>query len=214
MFDHSDPLIRRILRNLIEHFEIDDDDDDDDSDEDVEGDEEDSFNVRDFVNKLLEGIFESLGRDFEITPRDNVVSCIARVFRGLIDRNVVGRITSQLQQVRRGLTALTRIGRFLREQRSRLDNVKILEQCVSRLIEVSYCSRCTQQTPPLCFRTCNALARACYSPYFTALNEQYRELWSRVQMIVEILDRTLGMLFDEEGELLDRANVVNSKYSV
>ena len=208
MFDHSDPLIRRILRNLIEHFEIDDDDDN--GEEVEEGDEEDSFNVRDFVDKLLEGIFESLGRDFEITSRGNVVSCIARVFRDLLDNNVVGRITSQLQQVRRGITALTRIGRFLRNQRARLDGVTILEQCVRRLVQISYCPRCTQQTPPLCFRTCNALARACYSPYFTALNGQYRQLWSRVQRIVRTLNATITELFDEEGVLLDRATVVNS----
>ena len=200
-----------ILNNLIENLEIGDDDEDDRS--------RPRFNVRNFVDDLLDAVFEGLANDIDIdvSPQSRGSRgsrgsrCISRVFRGLIDRSVVGRISSQLEQVRRGLTALMRIGRFLREQRSRLDSVNILEQCVSRLIEVSYCSRCTQKTPPLCFGTCNALARACYSPYFTALNGQYRELWEEVRRIVEILNGTLGMLFDEEGELLDRADVVNSK---
>ena len=213
MFNRSDPLIIRILRNLIDNLEIGGDDDEegsgeedsDEEEEEEESDDEDDFNVRDFVDDLLEGVAESLGRDF--TGRGDV-PCVARVFRRLLNSNVIERITSQLQQVRRAITALMRVRRFLRVQRNRLDGVNVIEQCVTRFIELSYCQRCTQRTPPLCFRTCNALARACYSPYFTVLNEQYRELWERVQRIVRQLNGTLSELFNEEGDLLDTDRMV------
>ena len=217
VFDRSDPLIIRILRNLIDNLEIGDDDDDEEGsgeeeeEEEEDSDDEDDFNVRDFVEDLLGGVAESLGRDF--TGRGDV-PCVARVFRRLLNSDVIGRIASQLQQVRRAITALMRVRRFLRVQRNRLDGVNVIEQCVTRLIELSYCQRCTQRTPPLCFRTCNALARACYSPYFTVLNRQYTELWERVQRIVETLNGTLRNLYDEEDDLLDTDVVVSLRYQM
>ena len=213
VFNRSDPLIRGILRELIENLEIGGGDDEEGSgdmdEEEEESDDEEGFNVRGFVDGLLEGVAENLGRDF--TGRGDMAQCVARVVRDRLDSDVVGRITSQLQEIRRAITALMRVQRFLRQQRQRLDGVNILERCVTRLIELSYCQRCTEKTPPLCFRTGNALARACYSPYFTVLNEQYRELWERVQRIVTALNGTLSDLFNEEGGLLDRGRVVSLK---
>ena len=202
MFDHTDPLITDILRKLVKNLEIDDDVDEDDDKNSRQG-----FDARDFVEDLLDAVMEGLAND--IVPRGNAVRCIRRVLRELIDRNVVRRLSSQLQQIRRGITALMRISRFLRNQKSTLDDVNILKRCFTRLIELSYCQRCTDKTPPLCFRTCNAVARACYSPYFTALNGQYRELWERVQNIVRALNGTLSDLFDGERALLDKETVVS-----
>ena len=200
LFNRTDPSIVGILNNLIENLEIEDDDEEESSRR--------RFDVGDFVEDLLDAVFDGIADNLRLSGRR--VRCIVRVLRELRDPNVVGRLSSLLQRIRRGITALMRISRFLEERRRRLD-FSILDQCVTRFIELSYCQRCTERTPPLCFSTCNAVARACYSPYFTVLNGQYRELWDRAQAIVEILNGTLRNLYDEEGALLDIAAVVSSQ---
>lgn len=128
--------------------------------------------------------------------------------QSLVDRNIIGRLTSQLQQVRKAITALIRISRFLDRQKDRLKDVTIFKRCISRFIQIAYCDRCTRKTPPMCFRTCNALVRGCYSPYYTVLNAQYRRLWIQVQRIVQRLNATVNNFLLEEGALLDTTNAV------
>ena len=205
LLNGTDPVVVEILNNLIDNLEIEFDDDEE---EESSRGRSRRFNVGDFVDDLVDAVFDGIAND--LRPSGRGVRCIVRVLRELRDGNVVDRLSSLLQRIRRGVTALKRVSEFLEEQRDKLD-VNILDQCVRRFIELSYCPRCTGKTPPLCFSTCNALARACYSPYFTALNEQYRELWDEVQRIVEILNGTLSNLYDEEDDLLDIAAVVSSQ---
>ena len=192
--DHTNPLIRNILRFLADNFEIEDIDNDD-------------FDVRNFIESLLDAVVDSTARNFGQTV--STVQCITRVIRSLVNRNAVGAITSQLQQIRRAITALMEISRFLDQQRDRLQNAQLLEECVATLVNIAFCSRCTRKTPPMCFSTCNALLRGCYSPYYTALNGQYLPLWTEVRRIVELANDTVEDILSGEGALLDTSNVVS-----
>ena len=185
--------VTRIINNLIDNLEID---------------EDDEFDVADFVEELFDPVIDIIAR---LYGRNNAeVQCIARVIRSFLDEGALGRFNENLQQVRRSITALMRIGRFLEEQDDKFKDVEILSQCVNRFIELSYCDRCTQKTPPLCFSTCNALVRGCYSPYYTVLNEQYMDLWRQVQRIVNLLNETVKGVVTDEVEVLNITDVVCS----
>ena len=83
----------------------------------------------------------------------------------------------------------------------------VLQQCVTRFIDLAFCSRCVRATPPFCFNTCNALLRACYSPYYTALNRQYNQLWDVVQRTVQVANSTVQGRLTGESVILDIENI-------
>ena len=186
-------VVTRIINNLIDNLEID---------------EDDEFDVADFVEELFDPVIDIIARLYGRSNRD--IRCIARVIRSFLDRGALGRFNAKLQQVRRAITALIRIGRFLERQDNGFKDIEILSQCVNRFIELSYCDRCTQKTPPLCFSTCNALVRGCYSPYYTVLNDQYMDLWRQVQRIVNLLNETVKGVVTDEVEVLNITDVVCS----
>ena len=212
----TEQIIRRILRNFVDNLEIFDIDIDSRSrsrsrdrsrSSDRSDSSDDGFNVGEFLEELLDNVIRIIARIFR---RNGATErCIARVLRSELDESVVGRLTSDLQQVRRAITALIRIGRFLERQSDRFEAARFLEQCVSRFVELAFCGRCTGRLPPLCFSTCNALVRGCYAPYYTALNRQYGELWNQVQMIIDRLNATLGEVALGENALFNITNVVN-----
>ena len=166
----------------------------------------DEFDTDDFIEELLDALINILARVFG--RNEETVRCIVRVVRSQVDEEVVRRLSALLQQIRRAITALLRIRRFLAQQSDRLEGARLLERCVRRFIELSYCSRCTQKMPPLCFSTCNALVRGCYAPYYTVLNSQYGELWEEVKRIVKLLNSTVADVARGETQLIDTAAVV------
>lgn len=188
----DNPAIRPILENLVDNFEI------------VEGD--DDFDVGDFLERLI-GILTRVGARL-LGRGGDTAECIADVLESLVDRDTVDELRELVQRVRRGITALMRIGRFLERQGNRLEGARVLQHCVERFTEISVCSRCTRKTPPLCFGTCNALVRGCYSPYYTVLNGQYRRLWQEAQRIVQLLNTTVEAV--GEIELINFGDVVSS----
>ena len=182
------------LRNeLIDNFEIPDEDD---------------FNVRGFVDSLLDSFSDVLEETYESASED----CISGVIRSQLNQNAVNDMVTQLQEIRRSITTLRRIGRFLQRQLGTLQGETILQECVTRFIDLAFCSRCVQATPPLCFNTCNALLRACYSPYYTALNRQYNQLWDVVQRTVQVANSTVQGLLTGESVILDIDSIVSCNY--
>ena len=189
----DNPIISRILRSLIDNLEIGEDDD---------------FDVGDFLEDLFDTVFRAIARLFG--RNNDIVECIVDVVESLVDQDAVRRLNFRLQQVRRAITALMRIGRFLNREHSSLSDARILQECVELFVNLSFCDRCVQKTPPLCFSTCNALVRGCYSPFYTALNPQYSQLWVEVQRIINILNDTVGDVLSDEIELLDSSALVPS----
>ena len=161
--------------------------------------------MRGFVDSLLDSFSDVLEDRYEGPSED----CISGVIQSLLNEDAVSDMVMQLQEIRRSISTLQRIGTFLQRQLETLRGETILQQCVTRLIDLAFCSRCFQATPPLCFNTCNALLRVCYSPYYTALNRQYNQLWDVVQRTVRVANSTVQGLLTMESVILDIDNVVS-----
>ena len=220
VINQSDQGLLATIKELTNNYNIeedeDDDDDDDENDDDGGDDDEDTdgnnekkrqtrvfFNSRQFVDRLvasnIDASVNALGNGDPDTE-----ACVRRVANSLVNGRSVSTVANQIQTIRQSISVLNRIGNFLRERRAVLANTtSILEVCVSRFIDIAFCSRCTERTPPLCFNTCNGLLRACYSPYYTALNEQYDRLWEVAERVIEIARSTVRSLFNDEASLLD-----------
>ena len=167
----------------------------------------DNFNVRRFLNSLLDSLHEVLVRQF--TSNSSGQQCVRRIINSRINQNTINDIADHLQEVRRAITTLIRIGSFLERERRRLQNVTPLQQCVNAFIDLAFCSRCIQKTPPLCLNTCNALVRGCYSPYYTALNRNYDRLWRVVRDILSVANSTVQDILTGEGAIVDIGSLVS-----
>ena len=207
----TDPAFTDALQDLADNYNIPEDEDDDDEEEDGEEDQEGdddkrkrqvAFNPSQFVDRLvasdIEAVAEALGGGDADTE-----NCVQRVATSLVNRGAVSTVARQIQTIRQVITTLNRIGAFLKKQRAALSESTFIEECVSRFIDIAFCSRCTENTPPMCFNTCNALLRACYSPYYTVFNEQYARLWQTAQRALRIGSSAVESLFDNEATLLD-----------
>ena len=189
----ENPAIRPLLARLIDNFEIDEDDD---------------FNEREFLETLIEGLTRIGAR--LLRNDEDTAECIAGVLQSVVDREAVRNLRDYLRRIRRGITALMQMGRFLEGQRNRvIRGGRIIDRCVERFTEIAFCSRCTRRTPPMCFGTCNALVRGCYSPYYTAFNRRYRKFWDKVQEIVELLNKTVEDV--GETELINFSDAVSGQ---
>ena len=220
--NRSDQALNEALRDLANNYNIpqdeDDDDDEDgdkDDDEDEDEDEDDRkrqaavvFNPRQFVERLVssheEAIAEALGNGDAATR-----ACVRRVVNSLVNRNAVSTIATRIQSIRQSISTLIRIGQFLRTRRTALAEAEFLQECVSRFIDIAFCSRCTESTPPLCFNTCNSLLRACYSPYYTTLNTQYARLWVVAERVIMFASSTVRSIYENEATLLDAGILVS-----
>lgn len=207
----------------------DDDSDDDDSDDDSDGDgdekdddldldfnddpndndpDDDSFNPRRFAQSLGEILDKLIVRGL-VAQYPEEEQCIQSNAPGSLNSEAVADLAKLVQELRRAVSTLRRIGAFLGTQKTRLSRATILQACVSRFIDLSFCSRCSKKTPPLCFNTCNALVRGCYSPYYTTLNRQYSRLWSVVRQVLRIANTTIKDVLETEKEIIDYETLVS-----
>ena len=183
--------IENVLENLVDNYEIEDDD---------------RFDVGDFVENLLGSSVNTIASTINAS---STIQCVQRVFNSLFNTNAIEDMTLRIQEIRRAITALRRIQEFLDQQEDMLEDADIPQSCVDLFIENAFCNRCTQLTPPLCFATCNAIVRGCYSPYYTVLNNQYQRLWEQVRNIANIANITVQNIIQGEGQLIDVEELVS-----
>ena len=110
-----------------------------------------------------------------------------------------------LQQIRRVLASIENLRSFLRNFTEDLAGFRPLQQCVERIVDLNTCGRCVAVRPPFCRNVCAAVARACYSPFNDALEDQLEVLW---EVVRRILDRATDAIDDlnENKGLLDVDN--------
>ena len=188
----SDPTLAEVVQELIENYEIK---------------ARDSFNARRFLNSVTDSFLELLVN--RLTSSPSVRQCIRRVIMSEVNQDAVGIIAVKLQEVRRAITTLIRIGSFLERERRSLRNTSPVQQCIDAFIDLAFCSRCVQKTPPLCLNTCNALIRGCYSPYYTALNRKFDRLWRVVRNILDFTNSTVQDIFNRKRAIKDIASLVS-----
>ena len=214
MFDPTNQELLETVNELSNNYIIPEDEEDDDDDDDDDDDEDDKkkrqavvvFNPRQFVERLI-GNAAVAGFNNSNIDED----CVRETALSLVNSNgnAVSALATRIQTIRQSLSTLNRIQAFLEEQRGAFVNNVDLNECVSKFMDIAFCSRCTESTPPLCFNACNALLRACYSPYYTALNKQIAPLWVVANRIVDITEEAVESLFDEEGSLFDFEELVS-----
>ena len=220
--NRSDESLNVVLQDLTQNYNIpeddDDDDDDDEDDEEDDSDEDDeeydydedkrkrqsqnAFNAQDFVEDLLDILGDSVA-EFLSNGNGATRRCIREVANSVVNNRAIARVAQHIQDIRRSVSTLIRIGTFLERQRRILARVTFIDECVASFVDLAFCSRCTEATPPLCFNTCDALLRACYSPYYTTLNDQYSRLWRVAQQVIDIANTTIGNLLADEATLID-----------
>ena len=234
--NRSNPTLTTVVQRFIDNFNIreseDDDDEgddegseegDDDIDDDFAGDPSDNdpdddrkkrlitFNPREFVealvNALGDAVVRALGNGNRATEQ-----CVREVASAVVNGQAVANTAQQIQRIRQAISTLIRIGAFLEAQKTALAQATFLDECVTKFIDLAFCSRCTQKTPPLCFNTCNALLRVCYSPYYTTLNRQYSRLWTIAQQVVTIANTTVRDILAGEEALIDTTTFVSFCY--
>lgn len=128
--------------------------------------------------------------------------CIANFIQQRINQTALSLVGRGLGQIRRGVTTTVRILTFLQNYNLTLGNFQPLQRCQERLVELSFCSRCTRRIPPLCSNTCGSLIRACYSPVIDGLRGEFDNLWDVARQVVRATNNTLVQLFSEENPLV------------
>ena len=172
----------------------------------------DQFDASAFFRDLLRS-FSTYAARF-LGQAEDAQDCIKSVVDSQINQDTLVTLDKHLQELRKAISSLYRISRFLERQKNRLENATVVDQCVTDFINIAFCSRCFRKTPPMCFRTCNALLRGCYSPYYTALNRQYQRLWIEAQRIVRIANTTVNNILTSETKLIDLQSVVRCLYDL
>ena len=161
-----------------------------------------TFNVSDFLTSVTQRL-EQLAAGALGGGNMTRQACIINFIRQRVNQTVVDSVLNTLGQIRRGVSSASRIRDFLQNFNQTLANFRPLRQCWERLVELSFCSRCTRNIPPLCSNTCGALVRACYSPFLAGLRGEFNNLWNVTRQVVRATNNTLMQLFALEGQVFE-----------
>lgn len=161
-----------------------------------------TFNVSGFLTNITQRL-EQLAAGALGGGNTTRETCIINFVRQRVNQTVVNLIDDTLEQIRRGISVTSRIRSFLQNYNQTVGNFRPLRQCWERLVQLSFCSRCTRNTPPLCSNTCGALVRACYSPFVAGLRGEFNNLWNVTRQVVRATNNTLMQLFNLERQVFE-----------
>ena len=117
-----------------------------------------------------------------------------------------------IQEVRRLMSTFDILQIFVRDNITQdLIGFRPLQQCVDALVSIDTCGRCVATRPQLCENVCDAVARACYSPFNDALSagRQMERLWNIVKNAIDRTSMVLTMLEKTKG-FFNGTSVVSS----
>ena len=122
-----------------------------------------------------------------------------------------------LQQIRRVVASVDVLRDFVRDLAENLTGFVPLQQCVDTIVQLNTCGRCEAVLPPFCENVCDAIARACYSPFYNALNRVdglgLEQLWEVVQGILTAASEAVTELNASRG-ILNITAVVSKDLSM
>lgn len=136
----------------------------------------------DIVSRIKEAI-----RDFPLLTSGSK-ECLVQELDKHLNSTGIWSLGRSLENLRRSVTGIVRIFEFLRRFATDLDGFladNLPRQCVRRLLEISFCDRCTGSVPPLCRNSCGALVRGCYAGFLTGLLRQFEDLWFVLRQLVQ-----------------------------
>ena len=104
-----------------------------------------------------------------------------------------------LQQIRRVMASIDNLREFISNFTDNLAGFRPLQQCIDAVVRLNTCGRCVAVRPPFCQNVCAAIARACYSPFNNALEDQLEVLWEVVRRILDAATDAIGDLNANRG---------------
>jgi enamine deaminase RidA (YjgF/YER057c/UK114 family) len=136
------------------------------------------------------------------------------MMQGSIAQQKMEAQAEALQQIRRVLASIENLRSFLRNFTEGLAGFRPLQQCIDRIVELNTCGRCVAVRQPFCRNVCAAIARACYSPFNDALENQMEVLWEVVRRILDRATDAIDDLNENRGFLdVDNAALVSEAIS-
>ena len=166
-----------------------------------------SLNLTEVFNGIVTALGEAAGQRLS-RGNNNAQVCILNVVRNNLNQTDIQLVIRAIEDVRRAFTVLRRSANFFQQYVDGLQ-FRFPRNCVRRFVELNFCARCTQRTPPLCSNTCGALIRGCLSAYYSALSRQFDILWDVSRQIVTITNNTLRTLFFDERRVIDETAAVS-----
>ena len=160
-----------------------------------------SYNISAFIQNVTDRLL-TLAAQMLAPANTTQQMCVVNLIRQRINQTAANLVGRGLAQIRRGVTSAVRILTFLRNFNLTLGNFQPLQRCRDRLVQLSFCSRCTGRIPPLCSNTCGALIRACYSPFVDGLRGEFDNLWNVTRQVVRATNITLMQIFSEESPIV------------
>ena len=169
-----------------------------------------ALNLTQVVNDIITALGSAAGQHLS---RQNMTiqACIVNAIRNNVNQSDVTLVIRAIEELRRSFTVLDRSIKFFYQYIEGLQ-FRFPRNCVRRFVELNFCARCTQKTPPLCSNMCGALVRGCLSAYYSALSRQFDILWNVSHQVVMVTNNTLQMLFLEERQLIDQTSAVSVQY--
>lgn len=164
-----------------------------------------SFNAHEYYTRFLNAVIDYATCELDLEGETTFSKmCVQRVINEAIDQEVFNIIITELELLHSAHLALGKLYAFASEQlMNRLENARVLGDCVMDYIRTAFCHQCTEKPVPLCLQTCNALGRGCYSPYYTVLKAQYNDLWTEAQCILGLINDSVMNVLLNESKLLD-----------
>jgi hypothetical protein len=167
-----------------------------------------NFSTFEFVQNLTEAITDFFGN---LLSGGNMTIRNCTIQQLVINESARSVMANQLEILRSGITALINYEQFLTNY-SQNTSFEFPDNCVNELIRISFCGRCNSTFPPLCSRTCGALIRGCYSPYYDALPEEFNLLWNVSIQVIQVLNTNLQGIFTEGRRLFNNIMMVSIIY--
>ena len=166
------------------------------------------LNLNQVINDIVTALGNAAAQHLNVSRDMTAETCVLNAVRNNLNQSDVELIIRALEELRRAYTVLRRSANFLIQYIEGLQ-IRFPRNCVRRFVELNFCARCTQKTPPLCSNMCGALVRGCLSAYYSALSRQFDILWNVSRQVVTVTNNTLQTLFLEERQLLNQDSAVS-----
>ena len=169
-----------------------------------------ALNLTQVVNDIITALGSAAGQHLNRQNNMTIQACIVNAIRNNVNQSDVMLVIRTIEELRRAFTVLDRSAKFFHQYIESLP-FQFPRNCVRRFVELNFCARCTQKTPPLCSNMCGALVRGCLSAYYSALSRQFDILWNVSRQVVTVTNNTLQTLFLEERQLIDQTSAVSTQ---
>ena len=162
------------------------------------------------VENFVDQIFVAL-KEFGINGSTDAthIMCVENAVDANKNEDEVTKFVDALEEVRESLTTACGLVDFLTSYSETLGGFEPLPECITALIEASFCGRCTRNIPPLCLNTCGAIIRGCFSSFYAGLEGEFDNLWTVASDVLGVTDTALKEIFNGDFSIVNTPGLVS-----